>query len=436
MIKTLIFRILKHNIRKKIQRWNPTIIAVCGSVGKTTVRNLLVQSLEKYGVIGTNRGNYNTEWGTLFSFLGVSSPGKNPLAWAKLIFKSFEGAKTKEEFPDIWVLELGIDKPGDMDFFTQDFLTFDCVIFTYYGQSPVHMENFESVKDLVQEDIHALTALKKDGYIIANADDTAQSSMIKKHKGHVITYGTHEADVQMMDLNCEIQVANSPQTWQIYGSALKPILHQKISYRGSFVPFTVEYMFGNAQAKCLLPVVSFFIHEGVHLIEISQNIQTYLPVNGRMRFLEGIKNTIVIDDSYNASPASVKEGIESLQHLKITKARKIAVLGSMMELGESEVEEHRKIGQLASKHVQILITVGDKMIHAHQEFKNQKNGNISVHVQDTTEAIDWIKLNITPKDVFYVKGSASTHMERVVEGIISHPEYTSKNLVRQPIKNF
>lgn len=431
MIKKLILSVLKRNVRSAVQRYNPTIIAVCGSVGKTTVRNLLVQSLAEYGPVGTNRGNYNSEWGTLFSFLGVDSPGKNPIEWLKIIYKSFRFGDLQEEFPDIWVLELGVDKPGDMNFFINDFLEFDSVIFTVYGESPVHLENFDSVKELIQEDFNALTVLKEGGFVVANSDDPAQASMIKKHKDHIITYGLYEADVTLVDVQSEIDVVESKEVWETYGTAIKPILHQKISYRGALVPFQVEYMFGTAQAKCLLPVVSFFINEGVNLIEISQKITTFTPVNGRMRFFEGIKDTLVIDDTYNAAPASVEEGLRSMEFIKLPGARKVAVLGSMMELGEKEVDEHARVGQIAAEHVDILVTVGDKMIHAHKEFQFHKSYKAAVHVESPEDAVDWIKMNVTPNDIFYVKGSASTHMERVVAELIAYKKYRTKNLVRQ-----
>lgn len=431
MIKSLIRNILKRNVKSALERYNPTIIAVCGSVGKTTVRNLLAQSLREYGAVGSNRKNYNSEWGIIFSILQVEAPGKNPLEWLKIMAKSFAFGNLEEEFPDIWVLELGVDKPGDMDFFVQDFLKFDAVIFTFYGESPVHLENFESVKDLVQEDLNALTALKDDGFVIANSDDPMQASMIKKHKDHIITYGLYEADVTLVDIQSEIDMVDDKSVWDTYGTAIKPILHQKISYRGGLVPFQVEYMFGTAQAKCLLPVVSFFIHEGVNLIEISQKITTFQPVNGRMRFFEGIKDTLIIDDTYNAAPASVEEGLRSMEFIKLEGARKIAVLGSMMELGEKEIDEHARIGQVAAEHVDILVTVGDKMIHAHKEFQFHKSYKAAIHVQEPEDAVDWIRMNVTPNDIFYVKGSASTHMERVVAELISFKKYRTQNLVRQ-----
>ncbi|MEX0597071.1 MAG: hypothetical protein WD512_11280, partial [Candidatus Paceibacterota bacterium] len=114
-MKFLIYPILKYASKKLLKRYKPTIIGVVGNVGKTSMRSNMVLFLEQFSPVGTNIDNYNTPIGITLSLLDERFPGKNIFVWIRIIFKVlFKSWLGDSEFAPIWVLEIGVDSPGDL----------------------------------------------------------------------------------------------------------------------------------------------------------------------------------------------------------------------------------------------------------------------------------------------------------------------------------
>jgi UDP-N-acetylmuramoyl-tripeptide--D-alanyl-D-alanine ligase len=147
--------------------------------------------------------------------------------------------------------------------------------------------------------------------------------------------------------------------------------------------------------------------------------------------LAGIKDTLLIDDSYNASPAAVESALATLVKMETT-GRKIAVLGDMLELGPLTIEAHRQIGAMAASAVDYLITVGLRTQFLAEAATKKKLPKKSQKHFDTYHGVgEYLQNLIAPGDVILIKGSQSIRLEKVVEEIMAHPEDKEKLLVRQ-----
>jgi UDP-N-acetylmuramyl pentapeptide synthase len=205
----------------------------------------------------------------------------------------------------------------------------------------------------------------------------------------------------------------------------------KIVSEGTSVPVEV---LGAVGAHAFLPAlaaaaVGVALHKPLDTMVAA--LQSYKAPPGRMRLLPGIKNTLVIDDTYNASPAAAEAALETL-NMVAPKGRKIAALGDMLELGRHSVEEHRKIGAHAARTVDILVTVGFRARDIAQGALDNglPDGSI-LQFEDSGKAGKEIELMLQEGDCVLAKGSQSMRMERVVEEIMAEPERAAELLVRQ-----
>ncbi len=140
-----------------------------------------------------------------------------------------------------------------------------------------------------------------------------------------------------------------------------------------------------------------------------------------MNIIQGIKESIIIDDTYNSSPDALREALNALAKVETT-GRKIAILGDMMELGKFSIEEHKKAGDLARAAASIVVTVG-------QRSKRMGEGIVSFDTSD--QAAEYVRGLVGKGDVILVKGSQSTRMERVSKVLLASPEKAQELLVRQ-----
>ena len=150
-----------------------------------------------------------------------------------------------------------------------------------------------------------------------------------------------------------------------------------------------------------------------------------------MCLLSGIKNSLIIDDTYNSSPTAVESALLSLKELKGAK-RKIAILGDMLELGHFSSREHEKVGELVPKCADVLITLGvrsRKIAKVALEFG--MNEEFIFQYDDVMRAGRELQNYLQPGDVVLVKASQSIRAEKIVEEIMADPELASELLVRQ-----
>jgi len=151
-----------------------------------------------------------------------------------------------------------------------------------------------------------------------------------------------------------------------------------------------------------------------------------------MHLVEGIKETIIIDDSYNSSPVAARKAIETLGDIRVAGERKIAVLGDMLELGKYSTEEHKKLGKIVSTNCDFLIAVG---VRAREIAEGALLGGMSekniLQFETSERAGKYLQNFIEKGDILLIKGSQSIRTEKVTEEIMLHPENKADLLVRQ-----
>jgi len=173
------------------------------------------------------------------------------------------------------------------------------------------------------------------------------------------------------------------------------------------------------------------------LVQVGEGISAWRPAPGRMGILNGLRGTTIIDDSYNASPAAALASIDALEQMQIkdgADARKIMMLGDMLELGTFAGEAHKMVGERAAEVVDLFITVG---IRARAAAEAAMDGGLhptKVRQYDAGEAeraAEELEVELQEGDVVLIKGSAAMRMERAVKAIMAEPQRSSELLVRQ-----
>jgi len=203
----------------------------------------------------------------------------------------------------------------------------------------------------------------------------------------------------------------------------------KLAYKEEEVVVHLALL-GAAQAYVVLPAIATALVQGFSLEEAVNAVKDYkLPV-GRMNPIEGVKDTMIIDSSYNASPESVKEALDVLA---VSAGRKIAVLGSMNELGSVSERKHREIGGYAVERADVIVTVGDEAKWMGEEAVTAGFNNENLqHYDNAISAADYVKTVIREGDTILVKGSQNrVRLERLVKKIMKEPWRAVSLLVRQ-----
>lgn len=419
--KSILQNMLAVLARAALRRHRPLIIGVTGSVGKTSARLAVYAMLKKKYRVRTAEKNYNNEIGLPLTILGISHHGRDVFAWsvalARAALRAY-GLLMSIDYPEVLVLEYGVDKPGDMDQLLSVARP-DIVVVTAIGETPVHVEFFKNKEELVAEKAKIVAAVPSDGTVVLNCDDTKAYGMRVKTAARIVTFGMSEqADVRAGNASVTIAPNGMPT-----GMALK------VEYNGSVVPVWLTGALGMPQAYAAAAAAAVGTALDMHLVEISEALADYIPPAGRMRVLKGKNNSLILDDTYNAAPAAVAAALETLRSLP--GKRKIAVLGGMLELGRLSDHVHLAIGEQAVGIADFIVTVGSRATGigdaAADRGFDRKN---ILSFPDAARAGKAIAPMLQEGDIVLVKGSQSIRMERAVEHLIADPEAASA-LVRQ-----
>lgn len=374
----LLAKILAPLAKTVIVKHQPKVIGITGSVGKTSTKEAIYEVLSrstKYsGKVAKAHGGLNTEVGLPLAILDIKNAGyRFSWIWTILlaIFKSVKFLLTKE-YPEILILEYSVDKPGDMKYLT-GIAKPDIAVITQIGAA--HLHTFKSIENVAKEKIELARQLKPDGIVILNEDN----KYIKQYS--------------------------------------KQIFFDKIWFHGDNFDSAK-----NAAAK----IADIYKIEKDEAKEILDNLK---PVKGRLNVFGGIKNTTLIDDSYNANPLSMRRALKYLTKLGKNK-RKITILGDMRELGETTAKEHKDLAKLVVKISNFTITIGPEMQkYAAPIFEKLHHSYKSFLT--VTKAKKTIFDSIKGSEVILIKASQNTlFLERITEMLLANKK-DKKNLCRQ-----
>lgn len=425
LFKLIIVKILQLEARLVLRRYRPKIIAVAGSVGKTSTKDAIYRVLSGGGLsVRKSDKSYNSaDFGVALTILGCQSAWNDPLGWLEILVYGLTRLVSKEPYPKWLVLEVGLEYPGEIKKVLK-WLPVDMAVMTLLPEMPVHIEFFSSREEVIQEKMLVAKAVPAEGKIFLNADDATMLGFVPELSGEVFTYGLSE--------QADYRAGESHVYYDSNGSTTLPMgLEFSLHHNKKDLAVRIPGVIGQHQIYPILPALALGEKLGLGMVEMINSLASYLPPAGRLRLLKGIKETIILDDTYNASPSAMSAGLQALGDFQ-TKGRKIAVLGDMLQLGAYTVEAHRKIGREAGMICDLVVTVGirakfigDGLVDAGFPAERIK------YFADSEEAGIFLQNQIKTGDIIFIKGSQAIRLEKVVEEIMAEPERKAELLARQ-----
>ena len=420
-IKKIIVVLLTLVSRGILWRYKPKIIAVTGNVGKTSTKDAIYTVLKNQGSIRRSEKSFNSEFGIPLSIIGAKSGWGSVWAWLGIIFDGIYKIVIRDKtYPKTLVLEVGADRPKDISSVAK-WLKPDVVVITHLPDVPVHIEFFPTLESLIEEKISLAKYMKKDGTMVLNADDEKIMKAKQKLPFRSFTFGeSKDADIRMSN----IQILEP-------GDSSDGGLTFKIDFDGKSFPVNLPNIYSAGYTTVALSALGVAYAVGMNMVTAISELKNYESPPGRARLIPGENGTIIIDDTYNSSPAACESGLKMLKDLPFGK-RKIAVLGDMLELGKHTSDAHREVGKIAKKSAAILVTVGtrakDCALGALDAGMNEKK---IIEVDDAIAAAEVLKEITKVGDVIFIKGSQGMRMERTVKLLMAEPEKAEDLLVRQ-----
>lgn len=352
------------------------LIGITGSSGKTTVKGMVTEILNNCGSVYATPGNFNNHIGVPLSLLSL------------------------EERHDFAVIEMGASAVGEIDYLTQlaqpDIALVNNIM-------AAHVEGFGSVANIAKAKGEIFSGLDTQGTAVINLDSEYSQQLLELASGKSIT------TISLSDASAEF-----------YAVDIKSREHSQYSFRLNSPQGQHDVhlqVMGVQNVSNALAAAAVSAAAGASLTDIVSGLESYKTISGRLSECKGINNSLVIDDTYNANPGSVKAAIDTLITNSPDKET-VLVLGDLAELGEDSEALHKELGLYAKdRGVKYLITVGKHSQSASCEF-----GKNARHFACHSEAIGYLLKNIGRQMVLLVKGSRSARMELIVQAITQSGE--------------
>ena len=350
------------------------IVGITGSIGKTTTKEFAAALLSKNFNVLKSEGNYNNHIGL-------------PLSILKL--------QKKDE---VAVLEMGMSSAGEIARLVQ-IAPPDIAVIT--NIHPVHLEFFSDIAEIAQAKKEILDGINTDGTAVLNGDDPAVLKIAKDWQGSKLLFGLSEG--------CDIRAKNIQ--------------------RAGFQELSFEFNYGEIRGRTSIPFIyeSFlynFLAASATAYALSipfENIlaqtKTLKPFPMRGEIFQLPDDILLIDDSYNSNPAALESILKDLSRLNAK--RKVAILGDMLELGNTQISYHQKAGKQVQQYAwDMLITVGP--LSQHMAEGAQQAGMSDTQIisfENSDEAADQVASLLEPGDLVLVKGSRGTRTDKIVESL-------------------
>lgn len=351
------------------------LIALTGSNGKTTLKEMLTAILSEAGATHATKGNLNND-------LGV------PLTL-------FELRPDQHEYA---VIEMGANHFGEIDYLTH-LVQPNIAILNNAGAA--HLEGFGDIAGVARAKGEIFSGLTEGGVAVLNADDSYFSywqglEQTRSLSRRIISFGMDNPTADVRGVLAE-------------GNTLS------LSYKTNEVAVKLPLL-GRHNAMNALAATAAVLPLGISLDIVKQGLEKLQPVAGRLCPVQGKSGELIIDDTYNANPTSTQAALRVLAQ---QNGRKLFVLGDMGELGSDSVEMHTEVGRYAAAlGIDALYGVGELSVHACDAFGA---GAVSCQSMDELlRALDTLQLNAD--NCVLVKGSRGMRMERVVTALLAVPE--------------
>jgi len=400
-----------------LMKYRPIVVMVTGSVGKTSTKDAVAAALSPKFNLRASEKSYNSEFGVPLTIIGAKNPWNDPLAWIKVIGEAFALIFLPNHYPRLLVLEVGADRPGDLKKILA-IATPDAVVVTRLPEVPVHVEAYASPAAVREEEFAPAYALAPHTPLIISADDSFAKHLASRLDARITTYGfAKDADIR---IEGEMLRTEDPGPLGMHAQVVVGENHYDLSAQGAL---------GRQQLYAPAAALACALSLGLSTKEALKGLEDYLPPPGRSRLLAGVSNAILIDDTYNSSPAAVEEALRAISLIKAK--RRIVVLGDMLELGRYSTHEHERIGTLAAHAADIVVGVGARAISITEAARKKgKSEKEALHYASAQDAVDGLRDVLHPGDVVLIKGSQGVRMERIVKELLKDAN-VARLLVRQ-----
>ena len=404
-LRGVLCRALERRVVELRTKHDFTVVAVAGSVGKTSTKLAVARLLETTGKkVQYQEGNYNDRVSVPLVFFGETMPSLfNVFAWAGVLRRM--SRQVNQPYPyDVVVVELGTDGPGQM----ADFAYIQPDITVLSAISPEHMLQFGTIDAVASEE---LEVSNYSWQLLVNVADV---------------------DAKYLDgISYKSYGVGQPADYQAEVIGSHGVVGQQLLIKSAdSEDFKVSTDYGGRQgATIVLAAVAVAKMLSIDNDTIVSAVADLKPFAGRLQILEGINDSTIIDDTYNSSPLATKAALDLLY---ATDAKqKIAILGDMNELGDSSVKEHRELGAYCrADELDYVITIGTKSRDDLAPAAEAAGCRVKSFT-NPTEAGKFVRAIIAPGALILAKGSQNgVFAEEAVKQLLKHPEDSAK-LVRQ-----
>lgn len=402
--RDVVCTILEWQVRQLRARHSFKVVAVVGSVGKTSTKLAIAQLLDQHMRVRWQTGNYNDRVTVPLVFFGLNEPSLyNPIAW----LKAFGVTQSEIALPypyDVVVVELGTDAPG----FMKDFAYIKPDITVVTAVSPEHMELFGTLDAVAAEELKVFDYSKQ---VLVNGDDIA---------------GEYLAGREFSEYSLISDRASYYATTKTLGLEGQDLtLHLG---HGKACETNVSYI-GKQGAKFALAAAGVAHMLGIGKAAIATGLSELQHFSGRMQILPGVDDATLIDDTYNASPLAMKAALDVLYAADATQ--RIAILGNMNEMGDYSQQAHEEVGAYCNaKKLDEVIVIGSEA--AKWLAPAAQKAGCKVHVCISPyEAGTYVRKRLQKGAVVLAKGSQNgVFAEESLKPLLANPD-DAKKLVRQ-----
>lgn len=410
MLKYLVQKVLEHYAKQYLKKQDVKLVAVVGSVGKTTTKLAIASVLGEKFRVRTHEGNHNTPIATPTAILGITYPENvhSISAWLD-VFKAARLRISEPKDTDVVVQELGTDKPGDIKAFCR-YLRPDIAVIT--AVSHEHMEFFKTIEAVAKEELYIAKYAK---LTIVNRDDIDESFAKYADTKNINTYGASE--------KAEYRIT-AAEANTLEGGVM-----------GTFIttdwePVSVNLqLIGEHSLKAAAAAGAVGAKMGLSIPEIAVGLARVRAVPGRMNLLRGVNGATLIDDSYNSSPLAVAAALKTLYG--IAAPQRIAILGSMNEFGHLSQKAHEAVGKLCDpNYLEWVVTVGVEAGNYIAPTAKEKGCQVKSFTSPYL-AGGFVHSVIKPGAVVLIKGSQNGVFTEEATKVLLHDATDEASLVRQ-----
>ncbi|NLB51684.1 MAG: UDP-N-acetylmuramoyl-tripeptide--D-alanyl-D-alanine ligase [Syntrophomonadaceae bacterium] len=350
------------------------LIAVTGSVGKTTTKEILAQCLESSFITLKTKGNFNNDIGLPLTLLNI------------------------EANHQIAVVELAMRAPGEIKRLAELARPTAAII---TNVEPVHLETMHTLENIAQAKCEVLSVLSSKDFAVINGDNEVLIKAAQEYDCIKYTFG--------YDVTCDFRIMEVD------------VSHEDMNIKADFCGQDINIVFPLPAAKIAGNVVAaaaVCYLSGLDMKIVTKSLKNYQPSGNRLNIVKLKAGGVLINDTYNANPASMCAALETSRQLH-QKGKFIAILGDMFELGDYEREGHLKVGNKAAETgVDVLITIGKSafIIAEGAESAGMPRDRI-YSFADKKTAIGLIRQVLTREDTILVKASRGMELEEIIRGV-------------------